>query len=399
MTNDARELSGSDMLDLRMGALGLTQPAPGTNASVPGAERVSAVVKQLFALQGQDWRASRWALGVRAPGTTAADVEAAFNSGMLVRSWPMRGTVHLTKAEDIGWIQALTGRRVLAGAARRREILGITDEHLEGLVSTTLEALAGGRSLDRDELAQVWNDAGVEWKTSWRYHLIWWMCQNNLTTFGPIPRQSSRSRATPEPRLVLASEWITRPRMLTGDEALCELASRYVRGRGAVRQKDLAWWSMLTAGDAKRGLELAAEAGNVARMQLADVGGADGVIWVDPVRLDTVSSADATRAWHLLAAFDEHLLGFTNREAQLAPEHFERIVPGRNGMFLATVVHEGRTVGTWRRAPKPNRQTGTATGDIEVTAFPGERVSAAALKPLVERWAEFHGVNPPAVRV
>ena len=44
---------------------------------------------------------------------TTADVQAAIDSGAIVRTHALRPTWHFLAAEDIGWIQALTGPRVL----------------------------------------------------------------------------------------------------------------------------------------------------------------------------------------------------------------------------------------------------------------------------------------------
>jgi hypothetical protein len=50
-----------------------------------------------------------------------------------------------------------------------------------------------------------------------------------------------------------------------------------------------------------------------------------------------------------LAGFDELLLGYGDRSASLAPGDVPRVVPARNGLFLPTIVADGRVVGTWRR--------------------------------------------------
>lgn len=89
----------------------------------------------------------------------------------------------------------------------------------------------------------------------------------------------------------------------------------------------------------------------------------------------------------MLPSFDEHLLGYTDRSAQLDPAHFDHIVPGRNGMFLATAVADGRVRGTWRRGTR-------AKSGIELTPLPGEQVDAASLEPQLARWCEFHGIAP-----
>lgn len=378
-----------------MRALGLASvpqdpvtPVPGEAANASGADHVAATARRMLATQGQDWRASRWALGVRTPGSTADDVAAAFGAGQIVRSWPMRGTIHVVAAEDIGWMQGVTNRRVLAGAPRRRAIIGLSDTDLDRLVEVSLAALRGGVALDRDGLAATWTAAGIAWQPGWRYHVIWWLCQNGLTTFGP-------TRENGEPLLVRADEWITSPRRLSGDAALTELAARYTAARGPISERDLAWWAGLTLTDTRRGLAAAREAGRLVEARLGDAAGP--TLWLDPGALEWLETAAAPAAspaadWVLLPAFDEHLLGYTDRSAQLAGEHAPLVVPGRNGVFLPTVVSAGRVRGTWRR--------GTRAGSgIEVTPFPGESVDLDALAPAAELWQRFSGVDPVPPRI
>lgn len=376
-----------------MRALGLADRAGASAPSAArGPDRIAAVASRMLAVQGQDWRSARWALGLRAPGTSVGDVHAAFNSGAIVRSWPVRGTIHVLAAEDIGWIQDATGHRVLAGAPQRRKALGISDQMLERLRDVSLAAIraAGGAGIDRTSLSAAWTEAGIDWQSAWRYHLIWWLCQTGHAVFGPVGQ-------TGEPLLVEAERWIPRPRRLSGDEALGELATRYARARGPVTTRDLAWWSGLTVRESRQAVLVATETGRIVPVTAADAAGNTTEMWVCPELLEETgenvrgrgSRRDQPR-WQLLPAFDEHLLGYTDRTAQLAPEHLERIVPGRNGMFLATVVDAGRTVATWRRGPAK----GAA---IEVTALPGARVAREELRDRAERWARFHGLAAPEV--
>ena len=430
-------LSIADALRLRMYAQGLIErPTPEGHRAIDrtGAERVADVTRRMFALQGQDWRASQWALGVRDPRITQQDVHDAFNSGSIVRSWPMRGTVHVVAAEDIGWMQQVASRRPLAGAPKRREYLGISDTVLDRLVGVAHDALAGGNSLNRDELAETWSEAGIQWQSNWRYHLIWWMCQTGITLLGPIGSGESASAGVgdsgavgagsraagtkktggDEPRLVLASEWITAPRTLTGDEALSEFATRFTAARGPVQVSDLAWWAGVTKTEAKRAIALAAEAGNLQQVSVRDAAGETHTgYWCTAEQVEQVEqheqhdqaeqveqpgwsdeSPDAPE-WQLLPAFDEHLLGYTDRSAQLDPAHFERIVPGRNGMFLATVTYRGRTVATWKRAGTAKRPA------VRVTPLPATTAAAwrAGLAEPLAKWAAFHGMGETALEV
>ncbi|MHA3724925.1 winged helix DNA-binding domain-containing protein [Leucobacter sp. HY1910] len=398
-------LTSSELLQLRMRAQLLSQPAHPDPGQPSGSQHIAAVTRHMLALQGQDWPSSRWALGVRAPGTSVADVHTAFDEGLLVRSWPMRSTVHVIAAEDIGWVQALTSERVLRGAAKRRAFLGLDDATLERVVEVSLAALAGGARLTRDELSAYWTAAGIEWQSNWRYHLVWWLCQTGLAVLGPVSRAGvTCEELSNEPLIVLADDWITAPRQLSGDEAFGELAARYATARGPITAKDLAWWAGLTMGDSKRGLALAVGAGALQQVEVVD---SPASFWCGAKLLgDAVgtssgagssTSTSTSTSSLLLPAFDEHLLGYTDRAPQLDPAHFDLIVPGRNGVFRATVTRGGVVEGTWRRDTAP--KAAAAAGRIVAEPMPGCAIRSEELAGPAARWAQFHGYLEPSVVV
>ena len=77
---------------------------------------------------------------------------------------------------------------------------------------------------------------------------------------------------------------------------------------------------------------------------------------------------------HLLPAFDEYLLGYKDRSAVLAIEDAPKVVPGKNGVFLPTIVVGGRVVGTWKRRLKKDSidltlSPFTSPGDWEESAL------------------------------
>lgn len=362
------EASAAEVVSWRMRALGLTAPLL-PEPSGDAVADVSRVASRMFAVQGQDWWGGRAALGLRTPGATLSAVHEAFNAGALVRSWPMRGTIHLLAAEDIGWVQAATNHRVLPGAPKRRAMIGLSDTDLERMTELTEAALAGGGRLSRAELAEVWRAGGVEVQGPWRYHVLWWLAQTGLITFGP-------TAAGGEPLAVLAREWITNPRELSGDEANAELATRFAAGRGPVTVRDLSWWSGLTVREAREAVRLASVAGRLVPVSAAGV-----EYWVEPALLDA-PPVPAEGVW-LLPPFDEHLLGYTERGLLLDPKHFGLLVPGRNGVFGATVVRDGRAVGLWKREPLASRFR------VRVSAFPGQRLTAAELTEPVGRLSRF----------
>ena len=62
------------------------------------------VVQSLGAIQAQDYLGALWALGLRTPGATEQQVEAAIAAKQIVRTWPMRGTIHFVAPADVRWL-------------------------------------------------------------------------------------------------------------------------------------------------------------------------------------------------------------------------------------------------------------------------------------------------------
>ncbi|MBZ4488485.1 winged helix DNA-binding domain-containing protein [Microbacterium sp. cx-55] len=335
--------SRDDLLRMRMASQLLAASAPEASGTPPD---IAGVARHMLAVQGQDPVAASWALGVRAPGASVADVRAAQRRGEVVRSWPMRATVHLVPAEDIGWMQQLLTPRLLADAARRREQLGFPLDILERMRRIAIERLSGGTQLPRAELFAAFVEEGIEMRPGWSYHAVWWLCQTGTLVFGPP--LGARDAA-----LVLADEWITRPRQLEGDDALIELAARYLAGHGPATPADLAWWTKLTLGDARRAFARAAECGRAA---VVEVDGAPW--WVAPHALDAELPEPPDVL--LLPAFDELLLGYRDRSLSADAAHTSLLMSS-NGIAVPTVMLRGRAVGSWK----------LIDGEAVVTPFPG----------------------------
>jgi hypothetical protein len=271
----------------------------------------------------------------------------------------MRSTLHLVPAEDLGWLLALCGPRVLAGAAKRRAQLGLDTHDVERARELAADALSGGGRLGRAALLRVFADGGVDTSGQRGYHLLWYVAQTGTICLGPT--------GDGEQQFVFTDEWIRAPRRLTREESLRELALRFFTGHGPATVADLARWAGLTLTDTRAGLAAARD--RLARLER------DGVeYWLDPATPELLDRHRAEAlAVFLLPGFDEFVLGYADRSCAVPAEFAERIVPGGNGMFRATVVSGGRVVGTWRRTGTGARRRITAE---PFTAFPDEVAAA-----------------------
>ncbi len=313
----------------------------------PGFATATEAVRWLTAAQAQDYPGAVTSIAMRTQARVREGVDAALNAGEVVRSWPMRGTLHFVLAEDLPWMLDLTTERVLAGAASRRAGLALDTPLIEHAARLATDALSGSRQLARSALLTIWDEAGLLTVKQRGYHLLWLLAQTGTLCYGPVRGG--------EQQIVLVDEWVANPRRLEREEALGEWALRYFRSHGPATVRDFAWWTKLLAADVKTGLDVARP-----RLEHIEVDGVE--YYMDP---DTPALLDACRrraqGVFLLPGFDEFMLGYQDRGAALPAEFAPRIIPGKNGMFAPTVVAGGEVIGTWKRTGRGAEQTVLAT--------------------------------------
>lgn len=333
--------SRSDLLRMRR----IAQAVDGDREETP-----AGVARRMLAVQAQDFAAACWALALRTAHPSRRAVLADLDAGRILRSWPMRGTLHFVPPEDLRWMLSVTTERMLAGLTRRHRDLELTDTDFGRAREAIESALAGGRSAGRAEAMAIWEAAGISTAGQRGYHLIYYLAQTGVVCWGPTHRNQQA--------LVLLDEWAPRARSreLEPDEAVAEYLRRYLAGHGPATLRDFVWWTKGTVARAK--VAVAVLGDEVTTVE------SDGVEYLVGAELADRSagapeSAAERSAVHLLPAFDEYLLGYQDRGPVIDDEDFERVVPGKNGIFSPVLVVRGRVAGTWRRA-----------GDaVETTAF------------------------------
>lgn len=283
------------------------------------------VVRRAVAIQGQDLPAVLRAIAMRASaGTTLDDVRAAFDSGELVRSWPMRGTLFATTPEHLATLLHFTGERLHRAAARRRDELGLDDRVVDAARDTLLAALRE-RPRTRAEVLALWEGAGLVTGGGRGYHLIAHLAIAGTVHWGAFTDSGTEQRLTLSPAHAPVDP----------DAELAEIVRGYVATRGPVREADLAWWTKLPLAVLRRA------AASVDDLVEVDAGGESAWIIGDPAAHDASTVT-------LVPAFDEWILGYADRSLVASPRMLEALVPGNNGVFRPAVLVDGVVVGTWR---------------------------------------------------
>jgi len=289
----------------------------------PPAASAEAVAERLLAIQGQDPRGARLAVRARTHGLTAAAVDRGLSeTRSLVIAWLCRGTLHLVRTEDYPWLHALSTPPLHTGNARRLAQEGVSPEAAERGVTVIERSLAEEGPLSRAQLRERISAAGVRTEGQAFVHLLGLASLRGLIVRGPMIGS--------EHAFVLVRDWLGASGPVQRDQALAELARRYLAGHGPAEDRDLARWAGLPLRDARKGLEAIAS-------EL--VQRSDGL-----VDLRARAPVAAPPPPRLLGAFDPLLLGWCSREAILR-EH--KAIVTVNGLFRPFALVDGRAVATW----------------------------------------------------
>jgi hypothetical protein len=290
------------------------------------------VVSQLGAVQAQDFAGSKWSMGLRT-GLTEPDIDAAIESRTIIRTWPMRGTLHFVAAPDARWMLSLLTPRIISGMAGRNRQLELDEKVFSKSRSVLETAMEDGRQLTRNEVYAILQNNGIHTSDQRGIHIINYLAQTQVLCHGA----HQQKQAT----YVLMASWLPDYSHFSEEEALAKITLRYFTGHGPATLADFIWWTGLKISDSKKGIASVA-----AQLSSTEVDGQ--TYWFEPGLADVT----LVKTVHLLPGFDEYMLGYTQRTLMVSPQHLSKIVPGNNGMFMPTIVVDGQVKGLWSRTIK-----------------------------------------------
>jgi hypothetical protein len=301
---------------------------------------VAGVVGRLCGVQAQVASSAELAVRVRRETSRPGEVERALRDGRLIKTWAMRGTLHLLTPEEGGNFLAL----IASGRSWERpswqRYFGLTPKQIDTLRDAVDDALENG-PLRREELVtEVVAKRGLghlgealrsNWGTLWK-PLAW---QGTLC-FGP----SQSGRATFTRPKDASSSWAGLPDL---DRAAHAAIVAYFQAYGPTTIDAFGSW--LAGGwFGKRRLrtwfgaleELFAE---------VDVDGERAYVLVED--LDELAVTGPTTAVRLLPGFDQYVLGPGTGDGRVVPTSRRAAVSRQSGWISPVVVVGGVVCGTW----------------------------------------------------
>lgn len=246
----------------------------------------------------------------------------------------MRGILHLIGAEDYAWLVPITTEPSLANAHRRLDQERVSAAQAMPLIWQMLEREG---PMTRAEIAERLQRKGIRTAGQAIAHLVWLAAAQGALCYGP-DRDGERC-------FVLVEDWLHKSKTHDRDQALAGLAVRYLKAHAPASPADRAFWSGIRMSDAKTAWTAISD-------RMFEVDTARGPRW----RLRSAPSEAPSGVVRLLAAFDEHLLGWRDRDVAVPAEHGATINHG-GGWLHAVVAVDGQVVATWSPTRKPKVST------------------------------------------
>ena len=301
---------------------------------------VTDVVRRLCGVQAQVASSAELAIRVRQQTSRAGEVAKALAQGRLVKTWAMRGTLHLLTPEDAGNYLSLMASGKTWELPSWQRYFGLTPRHWERFRPVVIEAL-DGKVLTREELAavvvatpgleHVGEELGSGWGTllkplAWQGDLVFGPSQGNRVTFTSPSAASSRWGGVPAPDDAAPAAILSY--LGAYGPATPRRFGAWI-SRGRIAQRPLRTW-FKDLEDRLAEVEVEGEQAYVRAEDLAE--------------LAATKPTDAVR---FVAGFDQYVLGPGTDDTHVVAAARRRAVSKQSGWIAPAVIAGGVVAGTW----------------------------------------------------
>jgi hypothetical protein len=314
----------------------LADVAPG--AAPP--DDVVEILRRLCGVQAQVASAAELAVGVRQAEPTSGGVSPALEARGVVKTWAMRGTLHLLAADSAAaYLALIAAARTWQSATWQKTFL--ESRQLDALADA-VTAVLDGQVLTRDELVDAVVDRTRDPGLAEHLRSGWGAVLKPLTWQGLLcngPSQGNRvTFARPD-------QWVPGWSGLPAPEVAARLViPTYLGAHGPAPMDAFHQW--LIRGAAKRAMLRSWFAAAADLLVEVDVEGRPAYALAADV--DDIAGTARSTVVRLLPGFDQFVLGPGTRDPVVVPAERRGEVSKAAGWIAPVVVKGGRVVGTWK---------------------------------------------------
>lgn len=288
------------------------------------------VVRYMGAMQAQEYRMMRWAVGMRTSRPSHKAFKKAFDTGRILRLHLMRGTWQLVSADDYwpmidllspkaiavtkGWMSSNNISIPETEYRQVRDILARTASDLGSVTKDDFVRAMAARNLQMDDHRLSYHIRMAE--------MLGTLCSGDL-----LPMKATYA---------LTANKVQRKDKVDRDEALMNLTRKYFQSRQPATLEDFTWWSGLNISDCRKGIALL---GNTIHLER----------WKG--RAFYMTDGCRTRGFRrgkflLIPPYDEYLISYKSRDIVLPPDYKHR-AHNNSGIFQSIIAYDGSICGNW----------------------------------------------------
>jgi len=289
-------------------------------------------------IQAQVMSAAELALWARVDGLSPEDVQSAlWQDRTLIKTWAMRGTLHLLSASELPLYVAARSAHETRNWLKYFTYYGITPAQYESFIAAVPQIL-GSEPMTREQLATALAKhigapelrgrlLSSSWGSLWKPSAL----RGDLC-FGPNQGRNVT--------FVRPSQWIGKWQSVEPHLALQEMARRYLRAYGPATPEDFArWWELRIVPARKLFQSIEDE------LEVVDVEGWRALAL--RTTLEPMQRLKAPGAVRLLPLFDAYVLGLGRDLEPLLPKAYKSQVFRPQGWISAVVLVDGCMKGVW----------------------------------------------------
>jgi hypothetical protein len=321
------------------------------------------VVRWLGAVQAQDYNNALWGVGQRLTNSSEEAVEQAIERKAIVRTWPLRGTLHFAPAEDVRWMLKYLAPRVIQRMASITRKAGLDAATFKKSAKVFERVLRDGQQLTRTELYEALEKSKIDTGNVRGLHILGQLAQEGLVCFGP-----HRGK---QPTITLLDEYLPASKIPPQDEAMAKLARSYFQSHGPATLKDFAWWAGLNLTEATRAFE------SIKQDFVSDTVD-DRVLWRSPDKIP--AGKGVPKDAFLMSVYDEYGISYKDRSDLSGPKITVPIIN-------TILVVRGKVVGTWKRTEGKDHVAVEVTPPLATFS----KADQASIKAAAKRYGKFLG--------
>jgi len=206
------------------------------------------LVAYMGAIQSQDYAMSKWAIGLRLPGSTEKQIENVLDKGEIIRTHVLRPTWHIITAADIYWMLALSADKIKSLMKTMNRQLELSEKIFTKSNAVIEKALGEGKHLTREALLSWFEKAKIPTHSNRLSHMLLRAELEGIACSGKMDGNKKT--------YALLSERVPKKKVLSKEESLALLAKKYFTSHGPATIEDFSWWSGLSLTNARLGLEM-----------------------------------------------------------------------------------------------------------------------------------------------